>query len=104
MIETFGENLFNNEALIEYFDQLCGFADEKPFECVGTIDEVNAALIHVTQNHEGNLSILLRRYADNIKNTSNADFKTLLSEFNNEHFLSNELLNILKSEINAISL
>ena len=103
MIEIFGEDLFNNESLIEYFDQLCGFADEKPFECVGTIDEVNAALKHVTQNYEEDLPLLLQRYAAK-SNVSIDNIKILLSEFNNEHFLTRNLTNILKSETNAISL
>jgi len=44
MIAIFGEDLLNKEAMIPYFDQLTGLSSHKPFECVGTIDEVNEAL------------------------------------------------------------
>lgn len=40
----FGKNMLDDPALRLFFDQLTGQAPVKPFECVGTIDEVNAAL------------------------------------------------------------
>lgn len=40
----FGEDLFAKPALQKEFDELTGVAEVKPFECVGTVDEVNAAL------------------------------------------------------------
>ncbi|MEG2070300.1 MAG: hypothetical protein RR034_02870, partial [Bacteroidales bacterium] len=44
MIEIFGEDLLNKPTLKPYFDELTGVAQNKPFECVGTIEEVNQAL------------------------------------------------------------
>lgn len=40
----FGKDLLDDPALKLFFDQLTGHAETKPFECVGTIDEVNSAL------------------------------------------------------------
>lgn len=40
----FGKAMLDDESLSTEFDQLRGTADTKPFECVGTIDEVNTAL------------------------------------------------------------
>ncbi|MBR1850047.1 MAG: hypothetical protein IJ789_01595 [Bacteroidales bacterium] len=40
----FGHNLLDDESLRHDFDQLTGRAEVKPFECVGTVSEVNSAL------------------------------------------------------------
>lgn len=40
----FGKNMLDDESLRPIFRQLTGQADTKPFECVGTISEVNSAL------------------------------------------------------------
>ncbi len=42
--ELFGENLFRKKGLKKTFEELIGRSETKPFECIGTIDEVNAAL------------------------------------------------------------
>ena len=44
LVQIFGHNLLDDEALRPAFRQLTGQDPVKPFECVGTIDEVNAAL------------------------------------------------------------
>lgn len=44
MIDIFGEDLLNKPELEQYFDELAGMSRNKPFECVGTISEVNTAL------------------------------------------------------------
>lgn len=44
MIEIFGEDLLDNPELTTYLDELTGMSKIKPFECVGTIREVNEAL------------------------------------------------------------
>lgn len=42
--QIFGKDLFSDEGLRLYFSQLLGIEETKPFECVGTIDEVHSAL------------------------------------------------------------
>lgn len=44
LIEIFGENLLNKEALLNDFIGLIGDSINKPFECVGTYDEINYAI------------------------------------------------------------
>lgn len=41
---VFGKNMLDDESLRLEFDQLTGKAETKPFECVGTVSEVNDAL------------------------------------------------------------
>ena len=40
----FGKNMLDDSSLRHEFDQLRGVAETKPFECVGTVEEVNSAL------------------------------------------------------------
>ena len=40
----FGKNLLEDAGLEDIFDQLTGKQEVKPFECIGTVDEVNLAM------------------------------------------------------------
>jgi hypothetical protein len=44
LLHIFGEDLLNKLEMQHYLKQLTGKAPTKPFECVGTVEEVNAAL------------------------------------------------------------
>lgn len=50
LIAIFSKNLFEDKDLEEYFLQLCGERRTKPFECVGTVSEVRAALALCLRN------------------------------------------------------
>ena len=52
MIDIFGEDLLNKKELQQYFDELSGLSKYKPFECVGTIREVNEALRRLCETRE----------------------------------------------------
>ena len=62
MIGIFGEDLLEKAGLQRYFDELCGIAPNKPFECVGTVDEVNKALRMIRESRKGKL--LMRHYEE----------------------------------------
>ena len=44
LADIFGESMLNNPAMKPDFEKLIGLKAEKPFECVGSCDEVNAAM------------------------------------------------------------
>jgi len=44
LIGIFGKNLYDEQKLIPLFNDLLGFGDLKPFDCVGTFEETQAAL------------------------------------------------------------
>ncbi|MDD3174008.1 MAG: hypothetical protein PHF63_10250, partial [Herbinix sp.] len=50
--KIFDKDLLNDENLIPIFDKLIGLAPEKPFECVGTVEEANAAICMTIQKRE----------------------------------------------------
>jgi hypothetical protein len=52
MKEIFGKDLLNDKSLIPTFDKLIGLVPEKPFECVGTVDEANTAICMTIQKLE----------------------------------------------------
>ncbi len=60
MVEIFGEDLLNNQDLEGYFDELSGLSKNKPFECVGTIGEVNEALRRLCHSRPD--KILIKHY------------------------------------------
>lgn len=94
MIIIFGENLLSREDLKSIFDGLVGFSEVKPFECVGTHIEINAALKKTAENYiaKGNeLPALLDYYYSRVKH-ENEDFKTLLCEFNRENNIPQEFI------------
>ena len=101
MIEIFGKDILDDRNLLHQFDQLTGASYTKPFECVGTVEEVNAALCYLIRNNHGNLPFLLEYYSKNQSSlfSSNNDFSTLLKDFNNEHFLTKHFEGILKKNL-----
>ena len=76
----FGKDLMADESLRPIFEELNGTAAVKPFECVGTVEEVQACMEAVNGN----------------RNPVNE----ILSRFNNEHFLPEKFERILKSALN----
>jgi hypothetical protein len=98
----FNKNLFADPALITTLDELSGLSAIKPFECVGTISEVNAALHELLKQHkENDLAILLQHYKENqqLKNSEKATLKKLLSQWQTEHFLPAPFAQTLKQAL-----
>ena len=47
--DVFGSEMLSDESLKDIFDGLVGFTPVKPFECVGTVSEINYALMLTAQ-------------------------------------------------------
>lgn len=64
MVNIFGENLLNKESLRTVFTELIGKGENKPFDCVGTYDEINYSLCsYIIKCHEKEkMPILLKEY------------------------------------------
>ncbi len=52
MIKIFGEDLLDKPSLEHTFDELTGLSPYKPFECVGTLREVNEAIHRILESHK----------------------------------------------------
>ena len=98
LIDIFGEDLFEKKELLQTFIELCGFANVKPFECVGTFSEVNYAISKTIKNQEeNNLPYLLKYYKENYKLDDGQDDK--LHYFNENNNVPEEFINLLKERI-----
>ena len=102
MFDIYGKNLFDDKNLQKYFDELIGISEVKPFECIGTVEEVNVALCLKIKCLDNNLPFLLDYYKNTIKyNTyKNTDFALFLNQFDSTNFLPENLINILKLALN----
>lgn len=103
----FGENLFKKQTLIPLLRQLCGLDDNKPFECVGTIEEVNTAMriaLHEYETKDKPLPVLLDYYKKAAGNTTPAFVKPsqLLEMIGNLDFLPDEYQDILIKRVQSM--
>lgn len=100
LIDIFGEDMFENKELLNTFIDLCGYGKTKPFECVGTYEEINFAITKTILNLEKEnkkLPYLLAYYKENygIKEIDNE----LVKQFNENNNVPEEFASILKSKI-----
>ena len=95
LVNIFGEDLFENKSLLQTFIDLTWNSDNKPFECVGTYDEVNYAIALVIKKLDLDLPYLLQYYVDHFE-VKDYD---LLKYFNEENNLELEFLEILKQSL-----
>jgi hypothetical protein len=100
LINIFHEDLFEKENYLNTFKELCGFSDNKPFDCVGTYEEVSYAIkatIKKLDEQNMNLPYLLQYYKNNYFDT--VVDENLLSKFNEENNVPMEYKSILKQEV-----
>ena len=97
----FNKRLFEDPELISDFDKLCGVVPEKPFECVGSRDEVNAAVTETISKYaamQRPLPALLAHYqTHNV--VPNIQFNKYKGLFASEHALPDYFKNILLDAI-----
>ncbi len=102
LISIFGHNLLNDESLKHILDELSGISPIKPFECVGTIDDVNIALQLIINGAEGNkLPVLLSHYKSQTKKQLISDEKMIkyLHQLGSSHFLESTFLKIIEDNL-----
>ena len=102
LTRIFGKNIFELPQMLTFLKELTGIAEVKPFECVGTIDEVNVALqLVIAQSNEKKLPLLLEYYSNSgASNSSDLVLPNkVLNEFNDSHFLEDNFLEILKQKL-----
>ncbi|PCJ59477.1 MAG: hypothetical protein COA79_10530 [Planctomycetota bacterium] len=72
LMEIFKNNIWDSHELIPTFDALIGLEDVKPFECVGTVSEVNMAIKQVIKNRDNSdMPLLLRRFSEKASSIKN---------------------------------
>ena len=100
LIQIFGEDMFENKNLLPIFLELTGNARVKPFDCVGTFEEVNYAIsltIDRIEKSNEKLPYLLEYYKNNY---GLVDLKNdITKRYNNENNLTEEQNAILRKEV-----
>ncbi len=66
VIEIFGQNIFDKAELLPLYRELWGEEGFKPFECVGTPDETQAALYLASQTGEYDHTPIMQAFASTI--------------------------------------
>jgi UDP-N-acetylmuramoylalanine--D-glutamate ligase len=66
LLQIFGRNLFAQPELLSSFGDILGFGTMKPFDCVGTFEEAQAALYLASKKFKNDLAIT--KYLSRIKN------------------------------------
>jgi hypothetical protein len=102
LVHIFGKNLFEMPQMLVYLKELTGISEVKPFECVGTIAEVNAALHMFIARHKREKLPLLVDYFSNTDIYFPDDKELtdkILNEFNKDHFLEPKFLEMIKRNL-----
>lgn len=108
LISVFGRDMLNDEKMLEYFIELIGRSDHKPFECVGSIDEVNLAVSLAIRrmNADGEeLPLLFREYMERRLydiGTIDSRYEACRKSFNNENLLPEQFRDILIKEMERL--
>lgn len=96
----FGKDLMADASLRPIFEELNGTAPVKPFECVGTVEEVRACV------RAAGISTLRQAQCSTIAGSAEVPepvegptVEEILHRFNNEHFLPEKFERILKSRL-----
>lgn len=106
--EVFGKDMLNDPNMKEYFIELIGQSEHKPFECVGSIDEVNLAVSLAIRRLEQNgekLPLLFEEYkARRLYHPETIDSlnEECCGSFNEQNLLPAEFKKILKKEMERL--
>ncbi len=101
LINIFEQDMFENKELLNTFIELCGYGKNKPFECVGTYEEINFAItktILKLEDESKELPYMLKYYKENYKLVSLNDDR-LIKQYNDENNLPIEFADILRNKV-----
>ncbi len=79
LLKIFGKNLFEEKSLVSLFNDLLGFGELKPFDCVGTFEESQAALFLASEKFKDTL--VIKTFLPKIKNPEKIVKKVLKTSF-----------------------
>ena len=91
----FGKDLMADESLRPILEELNGTAAVKPFECVGTVEEVRACL----KDAGISTGSMTADFAEDPEPVEGPTVKEILNRFKNNHFLPPQFEQILKNRL-----
>lgn len=101
IVNIFNKNILDDKKLLSIFNELSGLSENKPFECVGTVDEVNIALIESIKRYKDVLPFLLSYYKQSRQyeyyRVRRPEAEVAIEQ---GHFLPESFLNVLIRQLN----
>ena len=100
LVSIFKEDMFEKENMLNTFLELSGKGETKPFDCVGTFEEVNFAISKTILNIEKDkkeLPYLLKYYRENYELVNVND--DITKRYNEENSLNEEQNSMLRKEV-----
>lgn len=95
ILKIFGDDYLNKYSFLKIFQELLGI-EIKPFECVGTPNEIKLALLKIAKKKEFNNSILMVYFIDEIlPNLNEKILETNLSNEKNDNAIPSEFKNVI---------
>ncbi|MBR6931348.1 MAG: hypothetical protein IKH61_14150 [Bacteroidales bacterium] len=95
LVSIFGKDLMADESLQPIFEELNGTAPVKPFECVGTVEEVRACM-KAAGISTGSMTAGFVKVPELVEEPT---VEEILNRFNTQHFLPAQFEQILKSRL-----
>lgn len=108
LCDIFGRDMLGDEKMTDYFFELAGQSEHKPFECVGSIDEVNLAVTLAIRRYESGgeeLPLLMQKYKDAglyRPGTVDAINEAYCGRYSETNLLPAEFETILKKEMERL--
>ncbi|KKP81340.1 MAG: hypothetical protein UR81_C0001G0011 [Candidatus Levybacteria bacterium GW2011_GWB1_35_5] len=94
LISIFGKNLFEDNNLLPLFKELLGISKIKPFECVGTPEEMQYALYLASEKGEFKQSLLIKFFEKEILSQINPMQLSKVMEIGSKENIPSEFENI----------
>jgi hypothetical protein len=95
--QVIGKSMLDDAENTQYFDELSGFSAIKPFECVGTFNDVQTALRIISKSLRNTSSpLLIRRFNE----MDRSEAQNVSTSIENLSYLNTDELNLI---INALS-
>lgn len=96
LVNIFKEDLLEKKDMLKYFLELLGKTESKPFECVGTVGEVNFVVNNLIEKNK-DLPYLLQYYKSNYA-VSKPDYN-ILTKIDDNNNVPKELLKLIMEEL-----
>ena len=93
-----GHNMLDDQNMKEDFDKLIGVLPDKPFECIGTKDEVNTALSIIINKEPENKSHLIVYYKNECEklHKNEAEIEKIMKSWDDNNNVPRETINKMK--------
>ena len=99
LVAIFGKDLMADESLRPIYEELNGTAAVKPFECVGTVEEVRACA-NAAGISTGSMTAAFAKVPELVPElVEGPTVEEILSRFNTHHFLPEKFEQILKNRL-----